>query len=466
MQKIIGIVGFGLVGRSYADFFLRHKKFSLIVWDRKVLGEQDLLFLHDHGITVLDSSTTTLNEFVDYCDMVLMSAGVDTEKIKAKHKLICELDIFASMFTGTTVAITGSFGKTSVTALTSELLSQLKQEIIPAIGNIGKPLMYYLKDQPKEVVIELSSFQLESNRFFAPDIAVLTNLYPNHLDRHKTMQNYFEAKWRLFRVQKSDQIAILPWELFTGDVACYAEKALESLSSRVILVTTQAPESLSLDLIKREAYNLICIKNDTMVLLSIHHGVITSEQDLVQLKALPQVSFIENWLSIVAVAYASGIDMQALKTLTMQEQPSQQHRLEYFATINDVAFYNDSKSTVMQTTQAAVKKLAQSGKPLHLILGGLGKGVDRSGLVDALHYVPSLKKIYCFGAEREIFGINKTYETLEQVLDDVFASIQPGDVVLFSPSGTSFDLFNNFEHRGNVFKELVLKRGAQLNSLR
>ncbi len=477
MKKVVGILGFGLVGRSYADFYVQHKELlssflfndkqgqiSLIVWDQKILSDDDTRFLQSHDIVVLDASLVTMREFVNNCDRVLVSPGIDVQKIVSQHKLVSELDLFATFFKGKTVAITGALGKTTVTVLAAQVLSELNKETIPAIGNIGTPLLYSLDDQLHAAVIELSSFQLERSNLFAPDVAVLTNLYPNHLDRHKTMQVYFEAKWRLFITQKSDQTAILPWELLIGEMAASASYALSMLQSQVIFVTTQQSESLLFDHIKHDGYAVLCLKEDKIVMLTVVYGTVQNEQEIVPIGFLPEGIFTENWLMVIAIAYAFGIDIKELQTFSFPKPLLPNHRLEHFATIGDVTFYNDSKSTVIQATQAAVKKLAQAAKPLIVILGGLGKGVDRSGLIDVLNQIPQLKKIYCFGAERESFGLSQTHETLEQLLDDLFLTLEPGDQVLFSPSGTSYDLFKNYEHRGDVFKELVLKRAAQLHS--
>ncbi len=468
MKKTVGILGFGIVGRSYADYFFDTKSsdISLVVWDRNVLKETDIQDFKLQGILFLDASCSTMREFVAHCDVVLVSPGVDVRNIKDQHKLIVELDIVAHCFLGKTVAITGTLGKTTVTALVAQMLSQIKKQTIPAAGNIGTPMLHALSDGATSMVLELSSFQLERSRVFAPDVAVMTNFFPNHLDRHVSMQEYFDAKWQLCSQQRLDQALVLPLSLFAGQWGDQVNKRLAGLGMHLFVTSAQEPHELRLDLIKRQCYSLFYLKKNMIMLASIINSTIESEQEIIVLDGLPDITFTENWLMAFASVYGSGISVASMRSIDFSAMPllgNYHHRLEPIATINNVCFYNDSKATVTQATEAAAKKLAQQKKPLILILGGLGKGVDRSGLVNALKEISSIKKIYCFGAERDVFGLDDTFETLDQVLDDIFVTMQSGDQVLFSPSGSSFDLFNNYQHRGDVFKELVLKRAAQLS---
>lgn len=471
MKKTIGILGFGIVGRSYFDCYLKHKDsllqflfdqqevdVVLVVWDRKCLALADILFLEQQGVVVYDALFVTMREFVGLCDYVLVSPGVDVAKISCKQKLISELDLFAHFFKGKTIGITGTLGKTTVTGFTATLLSRCRKSLVPAIGNIGDALLYVLDQQPDLTVMELSSFQLELSNVFAPDVAVLTNIYPNHLDRHLSMSAYFQAKWQLFVRQQEHQIAILPLSLFNGPLAAHAQQNLNELKSALIIVTPDNPTTLP---VQRENYKLVYVKDMRVMIVLIVNGVMQDEQELMLLADLPETTFIENWLMILAITYAceQTVTKSNLTSLSL----TQHHRLERIATINSVDFYNDSKATVMEATQAAVNKLAQQKKPLIVILGGLGKGVDRSGLVQSFSQNLCIKKIYAFGGERVTFGVADVYQTLDQVIDDIFLTMEPGDQVLFSPSGASFDLFNNYQHRGDIFKELVLKRAAQLD---
>jgi UDP-N-acetylmuramoylalanine--D-glutamate ligase len=138
----------------------------------------------------------------------------------------------------------------------------------------------------------------------------------------------------------------------------------------------------------------------------------------------------------------------------------QHHRLEFVRRWMEIDFYNDSKSTVKESTLAAAAQLAGAYKRVHVIIGGLGKGVDRSDFVSALRQLPAVATVVAFGKEAVQLGADNSVDTLDQALDKVLESVGADDAVLFSPGGASFDLFKNYEHRGERFKELVVALGA------
>ena len=184
--------------------------------------------------------------------------------------------------------------------------------------------------------------------------------------------------------------------------------------------------------------------------------------ELFDLSVLPEVTFVQNWILIISGLYLLGADLSALNAFFEKEGKNfaiddHHHRVEYFATVKGVKFYDDSKATVIQSTLAAIKSLIDKG-PVILILGGLNKGVDRSPIIKELAQISGLKKIYCYGPSCSDFGsASCNFGSLEEILQDITKIMQPGDQVLFSPSGTSFDFYQNYKHRGQVFKDLVLK---------
>jgi UDP-N-acetylmuramoylalanine--D-glutamate ligase len=158
--------------------------------------------------------------------------------------------------------------------------------------------------------------------------------------------------------------------------------------------------------------------------------------------------------------FAMGIEENILEKWMSKNRDAicieNEHRCEFVASIRGVDFYNDSKATVIQSTEAAVGRFASSGRPIILILGGLSKGVDRSPLINQLANIKNIKKIYCFGKECAVFSQISSYcTTLEGVIEDIEKIMVAGDLVLLSPSGTSYDLYKNYEERGTVFKMLV-----------
>ncbi len=185
---------------------------------------------------------------------------------------------------------------------------------------------------------------------------------------------------------------------------------------------------------------------------------ITQCKPLIALQELPNLSFIENWIAIVAALHTLELP---LGPILQQAQRSTlpDHRLSKIAMINDIVFFNDSKSTTPISTLAAVTSL--QGAPIHLFLGGLGKGIDRAPLIQQLQ--EKIHHIYCFGKEAKQLATlcneqntaHSEHATLEEAFSSCMQNIKSGDYVLFSPSGSSFDLFENYEQRGNRFVALV-----------
>jgi len=487
----IGIVGFGVVGRSILTF-LNEKKGQAVnqddhdimhvsVWDARLLSGDEQAFIKDYGAAVADPSAVSLEEFLKKNDYIVASPGIDLNAYQQySNKFLCELDFFSTFFAKPTIAITGSLGKTTITKLLGNLTSLVSylpqseqsrfiqhfggQEKISSVvgGNIGIGMLDLVGQQEAYDlgVLELSSFQLELNKKFSPDIAILTNIYANHLDRHQTIAAYGDAKLNVMRYQRPGQVAVLPFDLLVGDTV--PNTSLLEIKSKVCVVASHLPDQSELKKIKREEYFLFYAHENVLWTTTVKQGICDQPLQLFDLRVLPSVTFLTNWLQVLTTLYVLGADLPALEQYFMAQGADfllddHHHRVEHFVTINGVEFYNDSKSTVIQATQAAVEKLSANGKPLILIVGGLGKGVDRSPLMTYLRSVKNLKKIYCFGKDCSVFSSCAYFPTLEETVADIATIMQPGDQVLFSPSGTSFDLFKNYEHRGKVFKELVLR---------
>lgn len=433
-NKKIGIWGFGVVGKSYLKFLSRFKN-QIFLYDKKDITGLDLLFLNESGVTVFKN----LDDFLNCIDIVFLSPGVNTNNIDfLNKKVFCELDILSQFYNKPVVAITGSVGKTSTVTLMGNLFNQVSNFSVG--GNIGTPICDLIDvESDQGLILELSSFQLERANNFSPDIAVITNFHPNHLDRHLTCENYWNAKLNIFKNQKRDQISISPFE--------FKEKidALKGNSSNKNYYFTK-------QFIEDE--NVFCIKNGDLVLNKNNESAIVFKN----INAL-NGTYIENYIIAISTSFLMGLDISKMDFGVSLNIP---HRLEKFCSFNGLEFYNDSKATVAESTLAAVEKL--KSQDLILILGGLGKGVDREPLVRSLKN--RVFKIYTFGKESimlkslcDKYSINcKDFDDLETLIEDIFLTAIAGQKVLFSPSGSSFDLFKDYQHRGDVFKDLVLKR--------
>ena len=519
-MSTIGIIGFGVVGTSILSFLNDYKdsptelsrgklknifcsgKLQLLVWDKRELAADEQRLIEQFGGRFIDGQQTSLDAFITTCEVIFASPGINIEPYKNSGKqILCELDLFSLFFTKPVVAITGSLGKTTTTKLIGELTQRVHYNTVeqqnsgidplPFIlrgalrapqyerdgelhsgvssrcirtavgGNIGIGMLDLVKDGNNYDlgVLELSSFQLDVRTTFAPDIAIWTNFYPNHLDRHGTMEQYFQAKFNLIVAQHKGQLAILSAGLLQGQAAPLLQERLPDLASDVCFTSVDDLDPEQLKCVNRAHFYWMYVHQNSAWIAHIVDRRIVAQTRVFNLASLPDCTFRENWLQVLATIYFLRADMTSLETVLLSGVDlldDHHHRVEHFATIDDVDFYEDSKSTVIQATQAAAQRLAQYKRPLIVILGGMSKGVDRRPLMDFLKTVPEIKKVYCFGQECDAFNGAVCCEVLEEVVHDIKATMQSGDIVLFSPSGASFDFFDNYKHRGQVFKDLVL----------
>ena len=481
----LGIIGFGIVGKSVLAFLKRNHEqgvdqpfhdaahdgaaIDIQIWDKRHLDQQEQALAVAHGATIVDVEHVDLPTFIESHDYLVASPGVDLSTyVGAERKVISELDFFASFYKKPVIAVTGSLGKTTVTKLIGSLGGMLPLRVSeggylrPAVGgNVGVGMLDLVSrgDDNDCAVLELSSFQLEFNHKFAPDIAVWTNLYSNHLDRHKTLENYFNAKFNMLRLQRSDHISIFSSDLLLGPAHELFIQAMSQLHSRLIICSQRTLGEILPDFSwLRHALFFTC--EEGMVTRStVNHGHVIDLEPIIHKSQLPRVTFDSNRVQVIATLHAMKLDIkklaQVLEAVQQTLLSDLQHRVRHCATVRGVTFYDDSKSTVAEATFAAAERLADSGRPMIIILGGLGKGADRSWLMPALEKLDNLKQVFCFGPECSVFPGARACDTLDDVMNAVDDIMLPGDLVLFSPSGSSFDFFKNYEHRGQMFEGLV-----------
>lgn len=442
-NKIIGIWGFGVVGKSALNFLLDKECAEILIIDRKELGPMPQEIPITNNIRFLAESD--LDYFLKTCNYIIPSPGIDLRPYKAySHKCIAELDIFYQHFKKPIIAITGSVGKTTVTHLLSELL-KARSMIIATGGNIGTGCLDLLiHTDAAMAILEASSFQLEHCKHFTPDIAIITNVYPNHLDRHGTYEQYAHAKFAMLARQHAQQHALITWAL--------REKVQPFLREQQVTYFTPKPiTSLAYDIKQNET--IFFVRDDTLYVLKDN-----IETAIMPLPEEPIISYQENLIMVAAALYLLKQPLyQFFEVLKQQTIP--EHRLEKVATINGIDFYNDSKSSLPPSTLAALQKL--QGNPIMLLIGGISKGVDRQDFIQAL--AGKVKQVVCFGAESEplkawcdLYHVPAiAVATLSDAFDQTIANAQSGDCVLLSPAGASFDLFANYQERGNVFKKMV-----------
>jgi UDP-N-acetylmuramoylalanine--D-glutamate ligase len=439
----IGIWGYGIVGQAAARFFYK-RGIPFAVMDKNS-AIKDLVAQNFTDVPFFNESES--KAFFNAVDTILPSPGVDIRFHYAsiKSKLTTELDIFFTELQKPIVAITGTIGKTSITHFLSSLLQEYRIPIATG-GNIGIPTLDLLDNKTAHyAILELSSFQLEYIAQFVPDLAIWTNFHPNHLDRHASPEEYFAAKYQLIALQTNSQRALLPVTLIPWlERFGYPQSTLYFFSTHYNKLLHDLSYKHPVFTCKDQKISVIT-KGDVL--------------PLVDSATLPKTTFLENWLVIVSTLHLLNMPLDEVPAYA-QKILGVEHRLEKVAVINNIIFYNDSKSTTIASTLSAVKELAD--KRIILLLGGLSKGVDRTPLIHALP--AHVKHVAIFGKEKDELQqmcwdtqkASSAHSTLEMCLEYAKKIAVPGDVILLSPAGSSYDLFANYEERGRRFKELVL----------
>jgi UDP-N-acetylmuramoylalanine--D-glutamate ligase len=384
-------------------------------------------------------------------DLVVVSPGIpltlpvfDAARARALP-VLAEVELASRLLPGVVVGVTGTNGKSTTTALAAALLKAAGHYAV-ACGNFGTPWIHFATKEgangsgtaPRTWVVELSSFQLEGIRRFAPDVAVHLNLTPDHLDRYRSMDDYGAAKARIFENQREAQVAVL-----NGD---------DPLVARI------RPRARRLAFSRRVEPRLGAWLADDLFLADVTGKgprVIAKRSDL----SLPGAHNVENALAALAATLTLGVTPEsAVETLrTFRGLP---HRTALVRTVNGVGYWNDSKGTNVDATLKSLEGFPD-GK-VHLILGGKDKGDDFSRLAPLA--LRKAKRILAIGkaapgiakALGSLTGVAlEVAGTLEKAFENAAAHAEPGDAVLLSPACASLDQFRDFEHRGEVFEALV-----------
>jgi len=442
-NKRVLVVGLGRSGVASA-LFLRSHGARVTVSDTKSEDQlrAEIPVLLDHGIAVetgRHGERTFQNQ-----DLIVVSPGVPVDAqplVQARalgEPVIGEVELASEFLPGPIVAITGSNGKTTTTTLVGEILAKAGLKTLVG-GNIGMPAISLAEHaSPDSVtVLEVSSFQLETIRRFRPKVAVVLNVTPDHLDRHRTFEAYVGAKARVFENQQADDFAVLN----ADDPTCV------QLANRT---TAQVFWFSRKRQVERGGF--------------VRQGIVHlrrngTEHEIMPVSEIPLKGAhnVENVLAAICAGELMGCAPDAIRR-AVREFKAVEHRLQYVATVRGVEYYNDSKAT---NVDATIKALESFPGNIHLILGGKDKGSDYTVLNDLLR--SRVRCVYTIGAaaekiQKHIAGVTKIVSsgTMDAAIRQASASALPGDIVLLAPACASFDQFQNYEHRGKVFKELVL----------
>lgn len=385
-------------------------------------------------------------------DRLIMSPGVplDIPPVQAARKagipIISETELAYLEASCHFIAITGTNGKTTTSSWVARLLEDPGRQVVLG-GNIGTPLISQVADlQSQDVIVaEMSSFQLESVHRFRPDVAAILNITPDHLDRHKTMKAYVEAKSHIFFRQGPEDVLVLH-----ADDPILVDLARKA-PSRVLGFSRQ----------RKLDYGIYL--QDTMLYYRLpgmdRAEALIDQKDL----ALPGVHNLENAMAAALVALSFGQTPDVVRQ-GLQDFQALAHRLEPVGTFGGVAYVNDSKGTNPDATE---KALTAFHEPLILILGGVSKGTDLVPLAEKIQAGPIYAIVQGQASQDFVRAFAEVGFQDYQVEKDLFAATQaakalakPGDTVLLSPACASFDQFSDYEARGQAFKKWVNPDGS------
>ncbi len=431
--KKAAVLGAGLSG-SAAALLLRDEAAEVTVFDSA--KEQRLLKstienLRAHGVSVVAGSAAERDEG-EY-DLVVLSPGIDPVSPLASHfaaknaELIGELELGWRATDLPVVAITGTNGKTTTTELIAQMLNGCGQRTI-ACGNIGKPLCEVARAQSglDILTVEVSSFQLETIREFKPQVSIWLNFAPDHLDRYPSVAEYRTAKLRIFENQTADDFAVVN-----------AAESLPPIKARTITFSAYADNA---DF--RFSEGAIVYRDERV--LRIAETKLRGSHN------------IENLMAALAAGLARGLSFEQMVPPLSTYEP-RPHRCEFVREVAGVGFINDSKATNLDAVEKAL--LAQT-KPVILIAGGKDKGFNFEPLRDLVG--EKVRSVVLIGEMADRICTDwsgavpcEKAESLAEAVDRARAVANPGEVVLFSPGTSSFDMFKSYADRGDQFRALV-----------
>lgn len=410
---------------------------------KEELANINIAELEKEGITLYTGKNP--DDIVLQQDLIVLSPGVPCDLpfiVEAEKNNIAvwsEVELAYSMTPCPVVAITGTNGKTTTTTLAGELLKAVYPNTA-VVGNIGVPYSEKVENLTEKdyVVAEISSFQMEKAYTFHPKISAVLNITPDHLNRHKTMEVYIAMKERVWKNQTEQDYCILNYE----DSVCSA--MAKKTKAKVFFFSSKS--ALKEGIYLENGVIKMCWQNHNETLFAVE-----------ELKLLGLHNY-ENIMAACAVAVCAGVPLEKIRQIA-KEFAGVEHRIEYVATIDDVEYYNDSKGT---NTDASIRAVLAMKRPIVLIAGGYDKGVS---FMDWVKLFPNrVKELVLIGVtaeqiEREARAVGFTAisrcETFEQAISLCHSKAEKGDCVLLSPACASWDMFDSYEQRGDLFKKIV-----------
>ena len=443
-DKKVTVVGSGISGIAAVKLLL-HKNVAVTLYDSNESLEKEKV-LERIGERVPLVCGEFSKELAAETELLVLSPGVPTDlpfvtDLKAKGVPVWgEIELAYQIAGGKFIGITGTNGKTTTTALTGEIMKQYFPEVF-VVGNIGIPYTEMAEQigENAVTVAELSSFQLETvQEDFVPDVSMILNLTPDHLNRHYTMENYARAKLNVAKHQTKEQTCILNYE-----DAMLREYAKE-LSCRILWFSS-----------RHELEEGLYLKDNCI--FYAENGTVTEICKTEELHIIGLHNY-ENAMAAIGAALCMQVSLEALRKGLMNFR-AVEHRIEYVATKRGVDYYNDSKGT---NPDAAIKGIQAMSKPTLLIGGGYDKGSEYDewiaafdGKVKHLVLIGQTKEKIAETAKRMGVASVVLKETFDEAMEFCVEHSVAGDAVLLSPACASWGMFKNYEERGRMFKDYV-----------
>ena len=443
-NKKVLVFGSGISGIG-AGKLLEQVGASVVLYDGKETLDKEVLKAQLGDDTKAEIILGELSEEVmETLDLVVMSPGVPTDLpvvLKMRDMGIPiwgEVELAYTYGKGDVLAITGTNGKTTTTALLGEIMKNYKESVF-VVGNIGNPYTAAALEMREDsvAVAEMSSFQLETIHEFRPKVSAILNITPDHLNRHHTMEAYIKAKEDIAKNQTKEDTCVLNYE---DEVT---RKIGENVKANVLYFSSQRKLDRGIYL---DDGNIIFRQDEEILVCNVN-----------ELKLLGTHNY-ENVMAAVAMAAAYGTPMEIIRR-TIKEFAGVEHRIEFVREKDGVAYYNDSKGT---NPDAAIKGIQAMNRPTVLIDGGYDKDSEYEewiqafdGKVKLLVLVGATKEKIAEAAERVGFVSYVMADSFEEAVEKCIEAAKPGDAVLLSPACASWGMFKNYEERGDKFKELV-----------
>ena len=435
-DKNIAILGFGKEGKSTYNFIRRYLNDKLItILDKNPVVVDDSNVLLVTGDKYLDN--------LDKYDLIIKSPGISLKDIdisNIKNKITSQLELILEEFSDNIIGITGTKGKSTTTTLIYEVIKRQRDNVF-LLGNIGIPLLDQYEEYNKDsiLVIEMSSHQLEFVRK-SPHIAIILNLFQDHLDHSGTLEHYHQNKMNIFKYQNSGDYA-----LYSSD-NYYLEKLVNSDTCHGMLYDVRFDNS--------EGGSRSLRINDGKIYLGGELLYTDSKREIIGDHNLKNIMFVVGVCKILGlnldIAHDSIVTTKGLK-----------YRMEKIGTFNEITYYNDTIATIPDATISAIEAI---GNVDSLIFGGLDRGIDYSGFIDYLKTC-NISNLICMPTTGTNIGkllkdnTDKNIifvDTLEEAYHECVKYTKKGSSVLLSPAAASYEFFKNFEEKGAAFEKIVL----------